>query len=253
MTLRRPVAALLAVAGIVVPAGAAHGARLTAALSADQVLPAVPAGVPFAAAATFHGTLTRARHLTWRLQSSGTTGPVTAARIHLGGRRADGPAVLTLCAPCATRTRGTVARVTPRVAAALRTGRAYVEIATAANPAAELRGAVVIAIRTALRQLPDHPHRTETRGMRVLTGLLDGGHLDWDLVLQGIASPVTRAEIREGDATVRVLCAPCGGIRSGTWRLRRGHEQALRRGDLKLWIATAADRTGYATGRILID
>lgn len=253
MTLRRPAAALLVAAGVVLPAGAAHGARLTAGLSADQVAPTAPAGVPFAAAATLHGTLTRDRHLTWRLQSADTTGPVTAARVHLAGRGVAGPAVLTLCAPCAARARGVVTRVAPRVAAALRTGGAYVQVETAANPAGELRGAVIIAIRAALRQLPSHARRTETRGIRALTGLLNGNRLEWDLVLQGIRSPVTRAEVRSGGTAVRVLCAPCGTHRSGVWRLPRDGERRLRGGRLALWVATAEDPSGYATVAVRVD
>ncbi|MFN8120865.1 MAG: CHRD domain-containing protein [Thermoleophilia bacterium] len=250
MSLRRPAAALLAAAAAAVPAGAAHGARLTAGLSADQVVPTAPAGVPFAAAATFHGTLTPAGRLVWRLRSSGTTGPVSAARVHLGARGARGPAVVVLCAPCGTGARGTVRRVAPRVAAALRTGRAYVEVVTAANPDGELRGSVVVAVRAALRQLPSHPRRAETRGVRALTALLDGRRLDWDLVLQGIGSPVTRAEIRAGDAAVRVLCAPCGVRRTGTWRLTAGQGRLLRDGRLTLRIATARDPGGYAEGAV---
>ena len=255
MTARR--AAGTAVASLALLAGAASGAgaaNLSAELSADQ-LRTPPAGVSLGAAASFRGTLTAPGRLAWRLTTIGATGPVLAAHVHLGGRGVDGPAVLTLCAPCANPARGTVGRIPSRVAAALRDGRANVRVRTAANPAGELRGQVGVLIRADLTQaaaVPPHPPRPERRGVRSFSGLLDGTTLQYELFLQGIASRVTRTDIRRAPAgrVVFTLCAPCGVGRSGTLTLTEPQRRLLRRGMLYVHTETTMDPAGYSRGRI---
>lgn len=248
----RHAAALLAAAAVLVPAASAHGARVTAALSVEEVVPATPAGVTFAPEGRLAGTLRADGRLTWRLTHSGTTGTVTAAHLRLGARGATGRVVAVLCAPCGRTIPTRSARLPVAVAAAVRNGRAYVELVTAANPGGELRGQVVVALRAGLRQLPSHPPRTETRGVRAFTGILEGRRLDWDLVLQGIEGKVTRAEVRDGDTPVRVLCAPCRTRTTGAWALSAGQNRLLRAGRLTVWIATAGDPAGYAARRIVV-
>lgn len=252
MSPRRPGAVLLTAAAILLPAAVADGAVLTAGMSADQVVPAAPAGVPFAASGRFHATLRVDGRFTWRVTSAGTSGPVTRANLRLGRRGSTGRVVAVLCDPCVGRPRVRTARLPIPVAAAVRNGGAYVELVTAANPGGELRGQVVVSVRAALRQLPSHPARAETRGVRVLNGALEGRRLDWDLVLQGIDAKVTRAEIRRGTDPVLPLCAPCRTRETGTWNLSAAENRRLRAGVYTVWVATTLDPGGYAERRIVI-
>jgi hypothetical protein len=216
------------------------------------VVPAAPAGVPFAASARFHATLRIDGRLTWRVTWAGTSGPVTTANLRLGQRGAAGRVLAVLCDPCVGRPRVRTARLPLPVATAVRAGRAYVELLTEANPGGELRGQVVVSVRSALRQLPSHPARTETRGVRVLNGVLEGRRLDWDLILQGIDAKVTRAEIRRGTDPVLTLCAPCRTRQTGTWNLSVVENRGLRAGAFTVWVATAVDPDGYAERRIVV-
>jgi hypothetical protein len=167
----------------------------------------------------------------------------------------DGPPAVTLCAPCTAVARGAVGRVPPRVAAALRDGRAHVLVRTAANPAGELRGQVGLLIRADLSQaaaVPAHPPRPERRGVRRFSGLLDGNTLQYELFLQGIASRVTRTEIRRAPSgrVVFTLCAPCGVGRSGSLTLTGPQRRLLLRGLLYVRTQTARDPAEYSRGRI---
>lgn len=252
MSPRRPWAVLLTAAAIILPAAAADGAVLTAGMSADQVVPTAPAGVPFAAWGRLNATLRVDGRLTWRVNSAGTSGPVTRANLRLGRRGSTGRLVAVLCEPCVGRPRVRTARLPLPFAAAVRAGGAYVELVTAANPGGELRGQVVVAVRSALRQLPSHPPRTETRGVRVLNGVLEGRRLDWDLILQGIDAKVTRAEIRRDAGPVLTLCAPCRTRQTGTWNLSAVENRRLRAGAFTVWVATAVDPDGYSARRIVI-
>lgn len=98
-----------------------------------------------AAAAAARGAFTatvspgRAPRLAWRLTFGDLTGPALQAHVHLGRPGAPGPVAVTVCAPCSSGARGSVA-VPPAVRAALRGGAAHVNVHTARNPAGEVRG-----------------------------------------------------------------------------------------------------------------
>lgn len=79
--------------------------------------------------------------LTWRLTFSRLTGRAVAAHIHTGRRGVAGPVVVPLCSPCRTSATGR-ATVTGATLAALESGRAYVNVHTARNPAGEIRGQI---------------------------------------------------------------------------------------------------------------
>jgi hypothetical protein len=79
--------------------------------------------------------------LTWRLTFSKLTGRAVAAHIHTGRRGVAGPVAVALCGPCRTGATGR-ATVTAATLAALESGRAYVNVHTARNPAGEIRGQI---------------------------------------------------------------------------------------------------------------
>jgi hypothetical protein len=79
--------------------------------------------------------------LTWRLTFSRLTGKALAAHIHLGKAGVAGPVALPLCGPCVSGVHKR-SKLTARVKAALMSGRAYVNVHTAKNPAGEIRGQV---------------------------------------------------------------------------------------------------------------
>jgi hypothetical protein len=121
----------------------ASAVGLTASLRAAKEVP-TPKGVSSGARGTFSAGLTRkgtGGTLAWRLTFRGLTGPAGSAHIHLAKPGVAGPVALALCGPCRSGVHGT-AKLKARVVTALLTGRAYVNVHTAKNPAGEIRGQI---------------------------------------------------------------------------------------------------------------
>ena len=87
---------------------------------------------------TFTGDIT-GRKLKLTLKFSGLTGPATAAHIHMGAKGVSGPVVVPLCGPCKSPLSKTVS-ISASVIAAIKKGKAYVNVHTAKYPAGEIRG-----------------------------------------------------------------------------------------------------------------
>jgi hypothetical protein len=103
-----------------------------------------PKGNVRRARGTFTATVTKQGTtgvVAWRLTFSRLTGRAVAAHIHRGQPGKAGPVIAALCAPCRNGVRGR-ATVGASVLAALESGRAYVNIHTARNPAGEVRGQI---------------------------------------------------------------------------------------------------------------
>ena len=118
-------------------------ANSTTALSSRQERPK-PKGNVKRASGTFVATVTRSGasgRIAWRLRFSKLTGQAGSAHIHIGPRGTSGPVAVSLCGPCRSGARGT-SNVTSAVLAALESGRAYVNVHTARNPAGEIRGQI---------------------------------------------------------------------------------------------------------------
>jgi len=79
--------------------------------------------------------------LTWKLTFAHLTGPALASHVHLGIAGKTGRIVVPLCVACKTGAHGAKA-VTAIAAAAMVSGKAYVNVHTRTNPAGEIRGQV---------------------------------------------------------------------------------------------------------------
>ncbi len=136
------------------PAGEIRGqvspaATLRTSLRASQERPK-PKGSVRRARGAFTVTITKqgsSAVLVWRLTFSRLTGKAVAAHIHSGARGKPGPVIVPLCAPCRTGARGR-ATVNASVLNALQSGRTYVNVHTAKNPAGEIRGQLGAAALT---------------------------------------------------------------------------------------------------------
>ena len=93
---------------------------------------------PAAARGSYHAILDGTA-LTWRVSFRGLSGRVLQAHIHIGRRGVAGPVAVPLCGPCPSGLVGR-ARLSSSVVAAIRSGRAYVNLHTARNPSGEVRG-----------------------------------------------------------------------------------------------------------------
>ena len=144
--MRRPfplVAAVLAavglfVAGLALAASGSSSTKFSAKLAARSETPRPKGAVR--ATGLFTATMTGSS-LAWRLSFARLTGKALAAHIHIGRPGVAGPVAVPLCGPCASGAHGTK-RLTARARSALLTGRAYVNVHTAKNPAGEIRGPV---------------------------------------------------------------------------------------------------------------
>jgi CHRD domain len=126
----------LVLAGVVFGAGSA-GTKLTAKLNNAQEVPKPSAS---GGSGKFTGTL-MGRSLTWKLTFTHLSGPATAAHIHLAKRGKAGPVAVPLCGPCRSGVHGKTT-VPAKVARALKTGGAYVNVHTAKNANGEIRGQI---------------------------------------------------------------------------------------------------------------
>jgi hypothetical protein len=132
-------AAGLFAAGLGLAASGSSSTKLSARLAARSETPH-PKGASLAIGA-FTATLTGSS-LSWRLTFSRLTGKALAAHVHLGRPGVAGPVAVPLCGPCVSGVHGTK-RLTAKVRSALMSGRAYVNVHTARNPAGEIRGQVM--------------------------------------------------------------------------------------------------------------
>jgi Cu/Zn superoxide dismutase len=136
------------------PAGEIRGqvspaATLKTSLRASQERPK-PKGSVRRARGTFTVTITKqgsSAVLVWQLTFNRLTGKAIAAHIHSGARGKPGPVIVPLCAPCRSGARGR-ATVNASVLNALQSGRTYVNVHTAKNPAGEIRGQLGAAALT---------------------------------------------------------------------------------------------------------
>ena len=136
------------------PAGEVRGqlspaATVKTSLRASQERPK-PKGRVRRARGAFTLTITKqgsSAVLVWQLTFSRLTGKASAAHIHSGARGRSGPVTVPLCAPCRTGARGRAA-VNASVLNALQSGRTYVNVHTAKNPAGEIRGQLGVAALT---------------------------------------------------------------------------------------------------------
>jgi hypothetical protein len=136
-------AALVAASTVVVtPASAtgAHTTKFSASLSAKQEVVKVKK-VSATAGGTFIATLSGST-LTWSLNVSHLSGPVTTAHIAQGTKGNLGPLLVVLCNPCKSPRASGTTRVSSVAVRDMANGDAYVNVFTKAHPNGELRGQV---------------------------------------------------------------------------------------------------------------
>ena len=119
------------------PAGTAY--KLKAALNIGQEKP-IAKGTKRGASGRFTATL-NGTALTWKLTFTHLSGAATAAHIHIGARKVAGPVVIPLCTPCTSPVTGAATLTADQVKDVL-SGKYYVNVHTAKNPAGEIRGQI---------------------------------------------------------------------------------------------------------------
>ena len=144
-TRRRQALAVAAVAALGLGGGgallAASGTTTTAhaTLKAKTEVPA-PKGAA-KATGSFTGTL-KGKRLTWTLRFSKLTSKTAGAHIHTGAKGKTGPVVVVLCGTTCRSGKSGTATLTPKVLAAMKAGKTYVNVHTTKNPSGEIRGQV---------------------------------------------------------------------------------------------------------------
>jgi CHRD domain len=126
--------------------GAGSGtAKLSAKMTARQVVPKKPKGNVAKAAGTFVGTLrlkSKRWQLSWHLTYRGLDHPrLVIADIHYGKPRRFGPYVVRLCAECKSSQSG-VTRVRASWVPAIKLGNTFLTLITGRNPNGEIRGQI---------------------------------------------------------------------------------------------------------------
>jgi hypothetical protein len=129
--------------------GAGSGtAKLSAKMTAAQVVPKKPKGSVAKAVGTFVGTLRlkgKRWQLSWHLTYKGLDHPsIVIADIHYGKPGRFGPIVVRLCGPCKSGQSG-VKRVKAARVPAIKSGNTFLTLITGKNPNGEIRGQVKIS------------------------------------------------------------------------------------------------------------
>ena len=135
-------AILLVVAGVALAASAKHVYTYRSALTTAAAVPK-PKGAT-AGKGAFTATVTESgstRTIKWKLTFSKLSGKATMAHIHTGKRGVAGNVLIPLCGPCTSGQTGQT-KISKDAADLLESGRTYVNVHTAKNPAGEIRGQV---------------------------------------------------------------------------------------------------------------
>jgi len=254
--------------GVVRPASSAEPAAQVTAYAASLAVggerPAA-AGVPAGATGLFSGLVTEAagkQMLSWRLSFGHLSGAATAAHIHLGRPGQAGPVALPLCGPCKSGAQG-VAPLDAKLAAALQSGGAYVNVHTKKNPGGEIRGQVGAshALAAALDATGEAPPPSNVpAGAK---GLFSGLVIDatprplivWSLRFSGLSGSASAAHIHLGKAgaagpVALALCGPCSASVQGRKAIDPNLAAAIAGGGTYVNVHTAANPAGEIRGQV---
>jgi hypothetical protein len=138
--------------------------------------------------------------ISYQISFAGLTGPAQAAHIHAIADTTQSASPITpLNAPAATAgmLAGTadVSSYTPDQMAALKTGKTYVNIHTAANPGGELRGQVAPVFYAATMSGPAEVPPVNSSGIGSGQLTLVGNELFWNVTYSGLTSGANAAHI----------------------------------------------------------
>jgi CHRD domain len=256
---------------ILVAAGAALGrtqattVQLTGGMTAAKEVPA-PTGNVSGARGTFTATATKTASggsLAWRLTFQGLTGPATAAHVHIGAVGEPGPVAVPLCGPCETGASGN-ASITEDTVNAINTGRAYVNVHTAANAPGEIRAQVSVSStnRTTLNALQEVPRpkgrvgRASGAFSYTVTKTGPTAVLTWRLSFTGLTGRAVAAHIHLGargraGAVALALCGPCRSGASGrVANVRASLLTALEAGRAYVNVHTPRNPAGEIRGQL---
>jgi len=242
--------------------------NLAAGMSPKQEVPA-PSAAANAATGAFTGTATATGNgadFTWKLVFAQLTGPATAAHLHIAAKGEPGPVIVPLCAPCTNNQSGK-ASLTAGDVSALRAGRVYVNIHTAANPAGEVRGQVDIVDKQAVtmragQEIPKPKGVSRKAKGGFTTTVTRSGlatKMRWRLAWFSLTSKVTAAHLHVGargkqGPVVVFLCGtkkvPCRNNRGGTTDLSAAQAQALEKGNIYVNIHTVKNPGGEVRGQL---
>ena len=250
-------ASALLVAGGAGAAQQATKVQLAAGLDAAQEVPR-PRGNVGTARGTFQATATASGTgavLQWRLTFARLSGAATAAHIHVAPRGRAGPVAVPLCGPCRNGARGQ-AEVTSAVRRALATGRAYVNVHTAANAPGEIRGQIGVqtSVRARLDARQEVPRaRDAARASGVFTATVTKtgttAVISWRLTFTRLTGQAVAAHVhlgargRAGRVAVP-LCGPCRSGARGQATIRGAALTALERGGTYVNVHTARNPAG---------
>lgn len=259
-------AAALAASVLAVAAPAAENAGLVtgygAVLAPGGEHPA-PAGVSPDATGLFSSLVTKDGNtstISWTLRFAHLTGKAVAAHVHIGAPGSSGPAVLTLCGPCSSGQSGQ-APLSAKLADAISSGNAYVNVHTPRNQGGEIRGEVGLSHALAAGLVPENePAKPSVPGARgSFTALIvDAGPrpvIAWSLGFGALTGAASGAHIHLGKAgesgpIALALCGPCKGRQLGRKEIDPNLAKAIEAGGAYVNVHTAANAAGEIRGAL---
>lgn len=258
--------AALAASVLAVAAPAAENAGLVtgygAVLAPGGEHPA-PAGVSPDATGLFSSLVTKDGNtstISWTLRFAHLTGKAVAAHVHIGAPGSSGPAVLTLCGPCSSGQSGQ-APLSAKLADAISSGNAYVNVHTPRNQGGEIRGEVGLSHALAAGLVPENePAKPSVPGARgSFTALIvDAGPrpvIAWSLGFGALTGSASGAHIHLGKAgesgpIALALCGPCKGRQLGRKEIDPNLAKAIEAGGAYVNVHTAANAAGEIRGAL---
>ena len=222
-------------------------------------------GVRAGATGLFSAIVTQsggAQKIAWALTFGGLTGGAQAAHIHTGKPGQAGPVAVTLCQPCKPGASGETA-LSAKVAAAIDSGTAYVNVHTKTNPGGEIRGQLgkSHAFAAALGATSETPAAkgVPAGAKGVFSGLvIDVGTrplIVWSLDFAGLSGPGNAAHVHLGKAGTAgpvslALCGPCNTAVRGRKAIDANLAKAIEGGGTYVNVHTTANAAGEIRGQI---
>ncbi len=224
-----------------------------------------PTGVRPGAGGLFSAIVTQSggtKTISWRLSFGSLSGPAQAAHIHLGKPGQVGPVAVTLCGPCRSGAQGK-APLTAKVAAAIESGGAYVNVHTKKNPGGEIRGQIgtshgLAAALDATSETPAPKGVPDAAKGAFSAIVIDIGTrplIVWSLDFGGLSGPGVAAHVHLGKAgaagpVALALCGPCTSGAHGRKAIDAKLAAAIESGATYVNVHTSANAAGEIRGQV---
>lgn len=231
----------------------------TAQLSGENEVPEVATSARGLATFTFDE---KKSTMYFNVHLTGLSGPITGMHIHEAPEGENGPVIIHLTPFLnGTRAKGAVRNISRASFAKFLTGDYYINVHTEENPGGEIRGQIYLETDhryTAVLDGANEVPAVASGGRGLFVANLTGTTIDFNMVFQGLSSPVTGAHIHNapagsnGGVIIDLNDFLFGNVITGSVDLV-DFIAALRAGELYVNVHTVDHPGGEIRGQLLLE